>query len=193
MESGVLLAVAIAAVVATCGTFIVSLLLHRNSLTQLRFVQQQLIVSKDARKSQNMLSAVEMLRDQDFRAALLVVRNRMRGRPHHSWNASDVFHVLLVCSTYNLIGLMIKQDLLPSSLFVEHWGGSVIDSYESLSPFIEGRQEHNPLYCADYQWLYVQCRAARYSEAPSSEMPTIEPGTGLKRPIRKPTSRTADA
>ncbi len=171
MVSNFVLLLSGAAALGAVGTLILSLFLHRNSLAQLHFVQEQLGVAKDARKSQNMLSALEMLRDQDFRAALLVVRNRMKGRPHQSWDAGDVFHVLLVCSTYNMIGLMIKQDLLPRDLFVQHWGGSVIDSYESLAQFIESRQLHNPLYCADYQWLYVECRAARYSESASKEMP----------------------
>ena len=171
MSSNLVLILSGIAALGALSTFAVSLFLHRSSQAQLRFVQDQLGVAKDARKSQNMLQALEMLRDQDFRAALLVVRNRMKGRPHHTWDAGDVFHVLLVCSTYNMVGLMIKQDLLPRELFVQHWGGSVIDSYESLAQFIENRQQHNPLYCADYQWLYVQCRAARYSESASKEMP----------------------
>lgn len=166
------------------GMLFVSLRLHRAHLRQTYYLHGQLDLARESQRSENLLRAVAMLRDQDFRAALMVVRNRLRGRPVENWEAADSFHVLLVCSTYNLVALMIKHRLLDQSLFVEHWGASVVDSYEALHGFIARRQERNPLYCADYAWLYQQCKGAAASEAPSREMPmpTVRSGP---RPLRK--------
>lgn len=181
MESAAVLYILTAILAVCAASLFVSLFLHRSSQLQLRSVQEQLEIGRESRRSQNMLHTLGMLRDQDFRSAVMVVRNRMKGKPVEEWEAGDVFHVLLVCSTYNMVGLLVKHDLVPQQLFLEHWGGSVIETYEALSEFIEKRQVKSPLFCADFQWLYVHCRQTRYSEAPSREMPRPKQGTGPRR------------
>jgi hypothetical protein len=163
------------------ATLVVSVVLHRQSLQQSDRIQRQLELQVEARQTQNLVLAVDMLRDQDFRTAMMVVRNRMRGRPYTQWDTADALHVMLVCSTFNLVALMVKQELLQRELLLEHWGQSAVDAWEALSAFIEAKQDQNPFYCADFQWLYAQARVHRRSEAPSREMPLPAVGGGPRR------------
>ena len=144
--------------------------LHRASLRQVHQLQQQLETRQSSVQSQNLLYALSILRDQDFRTAMMVLRSRLKGTSPETWG-TDVHHVLLVCSTYNLVGLLLKNDLIPYRLFLQHWGSSVIDAWEILSEFIRRRQLRNPDYCADFQWLFEQSRHAEHSEAASTEIP----------------------
>ncbi len=163
------------------ATLVVSVVLHRQALLQTERIQRQLELQVEARQTHNLVLAVDMLRDQDFRTAMMVVRNRMKGRPYTHWDTADALHVMLVCSTFNLVALMVKQDLLPQELFLEHWGQSAIDAYEALAEFIEAKQAQSPFYCADFQWLYLQARSHRRSDAPSREMPMPEVAGGPRR------------
>jgi len=120
-------------------------------------------------RSQNMLHAISLLRDKDFRTAMMVLRSRLKDTSMDSWG-SDTHHVLQICSTFNLVGLLVRGNLVPTQLFVQHWGQSVVDAWEVLGDFVSRKQNQNPEYCADFAYLYTLCANAERSAAPSTEL-----------------------
>ncbi|MEM1246050.1 MAG: hypothetical protein AAGA81_16705 [Acidobacteriota bacterium] len=142
--------------------------LRRHS-EQIDLLEIGLDQEQEATRSQNMLHAVALLRDKDFRTAMMVLRSRLRDVPMESWG-SDSHHVLQICSTFNLVGLLVRGNLVPQQLFVQHWGQSVVDAWEVLGDFVSRKQRTTPEYCADFAYLYTLCANAQRSASPSSEM-----------------------
>lgn len=173
LEASILLIEA-AALVAVAATLAMSYRQMHATQQQMRTMQTQLAVTRDSGKAENMLHALSVLRDPEFRTAVMVVRNRLKGRGVESWESGDAMHVLLVCSTYNLLGLLIKHQVVPAQVFLEHWGSSVIDCWEALDDFIGLRQRANPLYCADFGWLYEESLRIKRSAPASGEIPLRE-------------------
>lgn len=155
------------ALVGVAAALLLALRQHRTAQAALEAVRLEAGVQRDAGRAQNILYALGLLRDPDFRKAVMVVRSRLQGRNVDSWDPGDTFHVLLVCSTYNFLGLLLKHDIVPRDLFLEHWGASVLDMYTALEEFIERRRRSNQGYCADFVWLAGQCQQSTRS-APTS-------------------------
>ena len=181
LEGSLLVPLVAVATVALLCVLAATLLLWRSSLLQTRSLQAQLELASDARQSQNLLYALRILRDQEFRSSIMVVRNRMAGRPPESWNAADILHVLNVCSTYNLVGVLIRSEVLSGPLFFEHWGSSVVETWKAIEEFVKKKQKYNPRYCADFEWLFQECLRHDRAEAASGQMPMPQSGTGPLR------------
>lgn len=144
---------------------------HRTAQVELAAIREETDVQRDAARAQNILFSLGLLRDPDFRKAVMIVRSRLQGRSIDSWDPGDNFHVLLVCSTYNFLGLLLKHDIVPRDLFLEHWGASVLDMFAALEEFIDRRRRANPGYCADFLWLAEQCQQATRSAPASRDVP----------------------
>ncbi len=163
------------------GILLLSFLDHRENRRQTRAIADQLGRAHETVQAQNLLAAVSLLREQDFRSAMMAVRNKIRGRSPSAWQAAETYQVLLVCSTYNLLGTMVRSGLVDGEVFLSHWGASVVDAFESLSEFLRERQTHNPAYCGDFSWLYLQAKPIAGRDAPSREMPMPAGQPGVRR------------
>lgn len=162
-----LLAIQAVALVGIAAALLLAQRQHRTTQAQLEAIRAETALQRDAARAENILYALGLLRDPDFRKAVMIVRSRLQGRSIDSWEPGDNFHVLLVCSTYNFLGLLLKHEIVPPDLFLEHWGASVLDMYGALEEFIDRRRRANPGYCADFLWLAEQCQHATRS-APAS-------------------------
>ncbi len=141
----------------------------RQQAEQIDLLELGLDQERETTRSQNMLHAIGLLRDKDFRTAMMVLRSRLKETPMQNWG-SDTHHVLHICSTLNLVGLLVRSQLVPGQLFVHHWGQTVVDAWEVLGDFVSRKQRRSPEYCADFAYLYTLCVDAERSAAPSAEM-----------------------
>jgi hypothetical protein len=108
---------------------------------------------------QNILALVNYLQSQDIRDARTVVRRDLRGRKFDQWTPEERRKADLVCSSYDVVSLLIlKQKLAPSEPFVENWGPSIRDCYDILSDYVHHLQSPSnsgPGYWCNFQKLYL--------------------------------------
>jgi hypothetical protein len=119
----------------------------------------QLRAMRQASTAQNVLAVVNLLQGQDVRDARRVVRKVLVGRSFTSWTADEERAAALVCSTYDIAAILIRQGLVPPAPFVEDWGPSIKHCHEVLRDYIvEMRKPENsgPEYWNDFDWLYAE-------------------------------------
>ena len=78
-------------------------------------------------------------------------------RAFATWTPDEERAAALVCSTYDIAAILIRQGLVPPAPFVEDWGPSVKHCYEVLKDYIaEMRKPENsgPAYWDDFDWLH---------------------------------------
>jgi hypothetical protein len=119
----------------------------------------QLRAMRHASAAQNILAVVNVLQGQDVRDARRVVRKTLVGRPFASWTADEERAAALVCSTYDIAAILIRQGLVTPAPFVEDWGSSIKHCHEVLRDYIaEMRKPENsgPEYWNDFDWIYAE-------------------------------------
>jgi hypothetical protein len=117
----------------------------------------QLRAMRHASAAQNMLALVNFLQTEDVRDARRVVRKDLVGRPFSSWKPEEERAAALVCSTYDVAAIVMRQGLVPSAPFIENWGPSIKHCHEVLKDYIiDMRKPENsgPAYWDDFDWLH---------------------------------------
>ena len=124
----------------------------------------QLRAMRSASVAQNILATVNFLQAPEVREARRAVRRTLRGKALNDWHEAEERAATLVCSTYDVAGILIRLGLVPAEPFVDNWGPSIRDCHELLEPFIREMQrpEHSgPRYWNDFDWLYKEVLTAQ--------------------------------
>jgi hypothetical protein len=144
-------------VVQVITTFIIA-------LTQIVYFFQ-LITMRRGSQAQNILALVSFLQEESIRSARRTVRATLRERKWPKWKNQDELRrdVDKVCSSYDVVAIIVRKGLVPKDIIIDNWGPSVIDCYETVEPYIqEMRRPENsgPRYWDDFTWLYEESKGA---------------------------------
>ena len=91
-------------------------------------------------------AAVDILQADDVREARKIVFRYLTDKPLEQWNEEEKDIAEKVCSTYDLVGLMVREGMLPEKFIVDGWGASLRKSWRILSPMIVSyRAQRNSL------------------------------------------------
>jgi hypothetical protein len=97
----------------------------------------QLRAIRSAATGQNILALVNFLQADRVREARTTVRDKLKSKPYGEWETQDKRAAELVCSTYDVAGiLMFQEKLVPPKPFLENWGPSIQACYKILLPHI---------------------------------------------------------
>ncbi len=123
---------------------------------QLRAMQKSAVAS-------NILALINFLQQPRVHDARTVVRSQLKSKSYEQWTVEDKRAASVVCSTYDIAGLLILDlDVVPEAPFISSWGPSIRDCYEVLKPFhSEMRSEKNS---GSEYWKVFERLAAKANE-----------------------------
>jgi hypothetical protein len=105
-----------------------------------------------ATAAQSFFSAAERLQDESLRkdrSYLFGLRDSET--PASGWEISRVERV---CHNYDVVGIMVRDKMLPKNLIIDSWGYSLYSSWPIVKPLIEKyRETRGPNFWDDYERL----------------------------------------
>ncbi len=118
---------------------------------------------KTMRKSmlgQNSISLINFLQDENTREARRIVLTTLKDKEYINWTADEKESASKVCSTYDVLSILLYQmKLAPTDIFVDNWGPSIKKCYDILEKHIKEMQKPEnagPKYWDDFEKLYKE-------------------------------------
>lgn len=146
------------------GTFIlIALTLYvywrilQNTLKQTTAMQQQVAAVTDGARGQNILAVINYIQQEQFRLARSVVISNLESKQLQDWTTEDKTAASKVCSSYDVMGILVQAKMIPEDIVFKEWGLSIIRTHKILSDFITSyRQNMGETYWDDFPRLALQ-------------------------------------
>jgi len=110
-----------------------------------------------ATAAQSFFSAAERLQGEllrEDRSYLFTLRDNKT--PMSEW---DIRRVERVCHNYDVVGIMVRQGMLPKELIIDSWGNSLYSSWPIVLPLIdEYREKRGSNFWDDYERLSKEAK-----------------------------------
>lgn len=106
-------------------------------------------------------SVFDILQAEDVRAARGYVINHLAGMDHELWGSIQVENAEKVIYTYDAVGVMIRNGMLPANIVVDHWGNSLRKCWPALEVHVlHVRKERSAKELFDdFEWLAGEASA----------------------------------
>jgi hypothetical protein len=154
-----------AEVLSTILSFISVLIL----LVTAVFVWLQVREMRQATYATAFKSVYDIIQADDVRDARRIVLTTLADKPVESWTDKETKAADKVCASYDCVGIMVHQRMLPIGLVADSWGDSLRRTWRILSPLVmRYRAERNSYeFWNDFEWLAQQ--AEKYRKAVYSQ------------------------
>lgn len=157
---------------------IIAILLQREELSlqreELTLTRNELARSAEAQnESQKALN--KTLYAQSFKVAMDIIEapNVIQARrvvwtnlsdkrdDWKNWRDNDKPHVDLVSRTFETVGTMVRQELLPASYIIETWSVPIVRNWWIMELHLKGMrvQRNDPFIAKDFEWLEEKAAA----------------------------------
>lgn len=102
----------------------------------------------------------DMLQSENIRDARRIVLLQLSNKPLSEWTDDELRAAELVCSTYDSVAIMAKNEMIPVHVIVDNWGDSIYRSWKVLYPLIRQYRENRAAneFWDDYEWLVSQTK-----------------------------------
>jgi hypothetical protein len=99
--------------------------------------------------------ARDILQAQDIRDARKHIFTVLKFKTYKKWNEKDKAEAEKVCQSYDSVGQMVREKMLPEKYIVDNWLVGLKDSWDVLKPLVlEYRTERDyPKNWDDYEYL----------------------------------------
>ena len=116
-------------------------------------MDEQVNALRVASSAQNLMSLIRFVQDPKTREARAVVLGNLEGKPESKCDDKEKAAAFLVCSSYDVAGILIRHKLVPAPPFITNWGPSIVRCHEALKTFIDsvGAERWD-----DFAWLRQQ-------------------------------------
>jgi hypothetical protein len=101
---------------------------------QLALQNAQLADVQQSRSMQMLLEVIKSL--LDIRPEIESVL-RLKEKPLVSWTEEERNAALLVCSRFQLVGILVLNGVIPEKLFAQAWYFSVVNCHKAVEPFLD--------------------------------------------------------
>ncbi|WP_251450619.1 hypothetical protein [Microbacterium sp. Marseille-Q6648] len=155
------------------------------------FTRQQVVVAKASTRAQSLLSVVDYLQRTEIREARRTVLTTLVGHPLDKWTQEERGIASTVAASYDLVGTLLRDAVIPPRPILESYGASIIRCHEVCRPMVEEfRQgmsaELARSYWDDFDWLAIEAaRTLGHSGSPSRggviDASEPEAGEGTRR------------
>ena len=125
----------------------------------------QLGAMTKATKDQATINVViNYLQDPEVREARRVLLDELRGVDYHpkepgnSWQKNKR-QAELVCSTYDLVGRLVANDVLQTKIILSGWHDSIVECYKAVEGMLaDYRTRSGPDYYTGFIYLYEKAK-----------------------------------
>jgi len=102
-------------------------------------------------------SIYNMLQDDVVQSARYTVYS-LADKPFESWTDDEKKVAEKVCCSYDAVGIMIRNNMLPLDVVADSWGYSLRRSWRILSPMVVSYRvlQNSVEYWDDFEWLARQ-------------------------------------
>lgn len=139
-----------------------------NGLKQGR--EQILMVEKSSMAS-NLLTVAKFLQNEEFQRAKNTLADQdslLLSQEPSLWPETYRRAARTICSCYDILGLMIKNEVVSTKPILENWGRSILHFHNVLERFVEQEQNKiGPDYWNDFTWLAEKVRDHSWSKVPT--------------------------
>jgi len=157
MEPGMLAVwVSAGSTVVTAGAACAAAWIYRN---QAREMEKQSRLLTKTMEGGNLLRLIVDVLDADARhgARRRVMKLWNEGVPLERWTEDDRRAGDRVIRTFDLMGMMVRRELLDKTLVVETWGVRVVQMHAATAPLLEElRAMNGRSYMSHFDWLERQ-------------------------------------
>lgn len=84
--------------------------------------------------------ALDILQSDDIRMARKYVLQKLQNKNITEWTEEDIKNAEKVCQSYDVVGIMIRNGMLPLEVIVDSWGSSLRLTWATLKPFVENHR-----------------------------------------------------
>ena len=117
----------------------------------------QLRAMRLATESQNVLTLFKFIQKEHIRQARHAVITEIDEKKE--WTDVEKKQISLVCSSYDIAGIVLRLGYVKPKAFLENYGPSIVKCYPKCKPYIEHcRQQFDSRYAQrywdDFTWLY---------------------------------------
>lgn len=118
------------------------------------FVIYQLIEMRRTTQAQSYSIAMDRLQEEKVREARKVIF-RLANKSIENWKVEEIAAAETVCYTYDVVGQMVRHNLLSKKMIIDSWGSSLRRSWPILKPLIKKYrvQFSAEEFWDDYEWL----------------------------------------
>jgi len=136
---------------ATVGAFLVAIVATFYGIKQLREI-------KKATYSTAYFKAIEILQDDEVRKAREYVMVTLASKNFSDWVDEDVKNAEKVCQTYDTVGIMVCNGMLPLEVITANWGDSLRKTWKVLYPFVYDYREKRQAkeFWDDYEFIATE-------------------------------------
>jgi len=143
-------------------TFLVYFLQWRTMRGQLAAAHEQVRIAQGEASAKNLFSLITFLQEPEARDARAWVLQRLPQKSMDSWDEQDANNASRVCSKYDVVGLLLREGIVPKIPVLSSWGPSIRNCHEILEQFIRSMQaKHGPSYWVNFDWMYAEAQEFR--------------------------------
>ena len=126
---------------------------------------KQLRVMRHSAQSQNLLNVINILADPERREDRKSVIDYKK-IPYKGWDIKMKDRAERVCAYYDIVGILIENEVIPPNIIEDHWGDSIIKCYEAAGELIkEYRQQRGDDFWNNLDRLYERTKKRRNSNS----------------------------
>jgi len=114
----------------------------------------QLQAARETTRTQNLFSLLEYLQRPELHAARHKIHRELAKKPYGSWTEEDHLVAGRVCSSFDFAGVIVRNDMVDSVIFLEFWGEPIHLLGLALDPFMKERN----YYWKEFHWLIREAR-----------------------------------
>lgn len=111
----------------------------------------------------------DMLQTDDIREARRIVFTSLKNKQPSEWSDEEIRAAEKVCASYNAVGIMAMNGMVPTKVVARNWRGTLCRSWEILQPLVKlyREQREDPELWANFEWIAKQAKKqARLSSPP---------------------------
>lgn len=130
----------------------------------------QLIREKGNENTESFFYLHKYLSQEQFSTARKRIRTELFKKAYSEWTEDDKEQANRVCASYDQAGILLNSVVNPKTakgFLSSSWGQSIIDQYESLTPFLDDKQTPTltgKQFFRHFTWLYHQAKKYQIGE-----------------------------
>jgi hypothetical protein len=115
----------------------------------------------------HLITLIGFLSKTELSEARHRVLHSLKDKPLTAWDQEDRAAAKRVCSSYDLAGLLVKNQVINGAVFITSWGESVRHQYLILKPYLDQPVVSTLTGCeywADFSWLNDEVLKSRRNQ-----------------------------
>ena len=103
----------------------------------------------------------DLLQADDVREARRVVLESLTNKAVEPWTVEERKAAEIVCSSYDAVGIMARNGMVPVEVVADSWGDSLRRTWKILSPLVAlyRAQRNASEFWNEYEWLAKQAES----------------------------------